>query len=274
MKKIIISILALLLAVAAAGQTRDEYYDKYQRLASRLGYDGVGIETHLDKWEAAFPRDGRLLEARCNYFLTKSMTTQVVRKDQQKFLGNKPVISLPDSLGNTVNYFEETFFNDELFGKAVSWLDKAVEYYPLDLAYRTDRINCFLAYEKEWPDMAVAELEQLVEMEKLDHPAWEVNGTPLEEGGFSDLMLGYCAQLYKIGSPESYNAFLTLSTKLSRLYPKDSNYLDNIGSYWLVAQRNDKKAMRYYKKALKVNPDDPVAKANIRIIERKNAKKN
>ena len=31
--------------------------------------------------------------------------------------------------------------------------------------------------------------------------------------------------------------------------------------------------MKYYKKALKLNPDDEVAKTNIRIIERRNAKK-
>ena len=272
MKKIIISIIALAVAIAAAGQTGDEFNEKYQRLVSRLGYDGVGIETHLDKWEAAFPKDGRLLEARCNYYLTKSMATQVVRRDQQKFLGNKPLFTLPDSLGNQVNYFEETFFDDELFGQALSWLDKAIEYYPLDLAYRADKINCLLAYEKEWPEMAVAEIEKLVTREKQSHPAWEVNGKPLEEGGFSDLMLGYCAKLYKIGSPEAYNSFFALSSRLQKLYPKDSNYLDNIGSYWLVAQGNDKKAMRYYKKALKINPDDAVAKANIRVIERRKAK--
>ena len=57
MKKHILIILTLLIAVASAGQTKEEYNEKYQRLAGRLGLAGVGIETHLDKWEAAFPDD-------------------------------------------------------------------------------------------------------------------------------------------------------------------------------------------------------------------------
>ena len=251
--------------------TKEEYNEKYTRLISRLGYAGVGIETFLDKWEAAFPEDGRMLEARCNYYLAKSLTTEVVPKNQAKFLGAKPVLSLPDSSGNKVNYFEENFYDDERFGQAMSWLDKAVELYPLDLFYRADKITCFLAYEKESPDMAVAELDKLVEMEKK-HPAWMVDGAPAGEGDFSQLMSSYCVSLYNIGNAKAYESFFKLSTKLSKLYPKDSNYLDNIGSYWLVAKGNDKKAMGYYKKALKLNPDDEVAKANIRVIERKKAK--
>ena len=259
--------------MAAAQSTQQEYLEKYVRLVNRLGYSGVGIETYIDKWEAAFPEDGMMLEARCNYYLEKAVSNQIVPKDQDKFLGNKPVISIPDSTGKAVNYFQETFFDDELFGQAVSYVNKAIDLYPLDLIYRADLITCLLAYEKESPDMAVKEMDKLVEMQKNQHPEWLVKGVPAEENDFSELMSEYCVKLWSIGTPTAYESFFKLSEKLSKIYPKNSNYIDNIGSYWLVAKNNEKKAMKYYKKALKLNPDDEVAKTNIRIIERRNAKK-
>ena len=105
MKRTIIIIATLLLGglAAFAQSTAEEYSEKYNRLVSRLGYAGVGIETYIDKWEAAFPEDGKMLEARCNYYLAKGMTTEVVPMSAEKYLGNKPVISLPDSTGKKTN---------------------------------------------------------------------------------------------------------------------------------------------------------------------------
>ncbi|MBO4465667.1 MAG: hypothetical protein J5748_03210 [Bacteroidales bacterium] len=274
MKKIIVTVLALVVAVAVAAQsTKEEYLEKYLRLVNRLSYSGVGIETFIDKWEAAFPDDGMMLEARCNYYLDKSMTTQLVAKEGSKYLGNKPALSVPDSTGKVVNFFEEMFFDDELFGKAVSYLYKAIELYPTEMVYRNDLIECLFAYEKESPDMAVKEIEKIVEMEKTTHPEWLVNGVTAKDGDLSEMLSLRCLPLWNIGTPAAYESFYSLSQALAKLFPKDSNYQDNIGSYWLVAKGNDKKAMKFYKKALKLNPDDEVAKTNIKIIERRKAKK-
>jgi len=90
MKRYIAAIFAFAMSLSAIAQTtQQEYFEKYVRLTSRLGYAGVGIETYIDKWETAFPEDGKMLEARCNYFLTKAMRTEVVPKDREKFLGEK-----------------------------------------------------------------------------------------------------------------------------------------------------------------------------------------
>ncbi len=273
MKKIFSVIFAAIaLSFAAYCQTTpQEYLEKYSRLIQRLGYAGVGIETYLDKWEEAFPQDGRMLEARCNYYLAKSMTTEVVIREGSKFLGNKPVISLPDSSGRKINYFEEHFFDDEVFGTAVKYIDRAIQLYPLDILYRADKVNLLLAYEKESPDLAVAEIENLVEMEQTSHPEWTFDGAPLEEGEFSQLISGYCVSLYNVASPISYDAFYSISRQMCKLEPKEPNWLDNIGSYWLVARGNDRKAMSFYKKALKLNKEDQVAKSNISLIERRRA---
>ena len=274
MKKIISAIFAAITISSAlyAQTTSQEYLEKYSRLIQRLGYAGVGIETYIDKWEEAFPQDGRMLEARCNYYLAKSMTTEVVPKDCSKFLGNKPVLSLPDSTGRKINYFEEHFFDDGLFGTAVKYIDRAIQLYPHDILYLADKINLLLAYEKESPDLAVAEIANLVETERSSHPQWTFDGTPVAEGDFAQLISGYCVSLYNVGSPLSYDAFYSISRQMCKLEPKEPNWLDNIGSYWLVARGNDRKAMSFYKKALKLDPEDEVAKRNICLIERRRAR--
>ena len=58
---------------------------------------------------------------------------------------------------------------------------------------------------------------------------------------------------------------------MNKLYPKNPVFLDNIGSYWQVAEKNDKKALKYYKKALKLDPPDYAALNNIRLINRRKA---
>ena len=55
--------------------------------------------------------------------------------------------------------------------------------------------------------------------------------------------------------------------------PKSTLFLNNLGAYWQVARRDDKKAAKYYKKVLKLAPGDETATANMKIIEKHKSKK-
>ena len=55
---------------------------------------------------------------------------------------------------------------------------------------------------------------------------------------------------------------------MSKQYPKNAVFVANIGSYWQVARKNPKQAVKYYKKALKIDPDDYAAGQNLKIVER------
>ena len=57
---------------------------------------------------------------------------------------------------------------------------------------------------------------------------------------------------------------------MNKLFPKNTAFINNIGSYWQI-KGNDKQAVKYYKKALKLEPDDYAANRNMQIIERKQA---
>ena len=70
-----------------------------------------------------------------------------------------------------------------------------------------------------------------------------------------------------IASPISYGYFLEISEKMNRLYPDNTVFINNIGSYWQVVGENSRKALKYYRKALRIDPEDYVANTNIRIIQ-------
>ena len=74
---------------------------------------------------------------------------------------------------------------------------------------------------------------------------------------------------FQIASPDGYEYFRDISERMNKLYPKNPVFIDNIGSYWQVAMGNDKQAVKYYKKALKLDPDDYAAKRNLQILEKK-----
>ena len=56
--KIILTAVAATLCVLASAQTTaEEFKGRYERLVRAVGYSGVGIETLLDRWEEASPRE-------------------------------------------------------------------------------------------------------------------------------------------------------------------------------------------------------------------------
>ena len=99
---------ALLLSYTAVmAQTESERYEqRYEMLASRLGPAGVGIETVLDNWAKVDSTNARMLLGRFSYYLTKAQTSEIVSKPQKKYLGMDPLLTLKDSLGNDVYYFQ------------------------------------------------------------------------------------------------------------------------------------------------------------------------
>ena len=273
MKKLMILIAALAACAAAAAQTTpEEFQTRYERLVRNLGYDGVGIETLLDRWEEAFPESTEVPVARFNYWFHKAQHSEVVPKgSQRKFLGNAPTVSLKDADGNDVNYFEEIFYDEEAFGEAMRVVDTQIAAHPDELRWQYIKITALLAYEKEFPDMAAAELKAMIERNAKSHPAWTLDGEPADEEIFLQGVSEYCASLFQIGSEDAYEYFHDISVRMNKLYPKNPVFLDNIGSWWRTAKKDDKQAAKYYQKALKLDPDDYAATQNLRLIERKKA---
>ena len=272
---IITFFAALSCAMLLAQSAGDDYLAKYQRQIRNAGVAGVGVQTIVDNWIAACPDDARAYEARFSYCFAKSRSTEVQPKNSERYLGQKPVLTLKDSTGRDVNYFQEDVFVDSLFASCLTSIDKALSLKPLELRYHFDKITAMLSYEKDCPDLSYDLVNSLIDSFVKNKGAdWTLDNEALPEDRdevFCQCIGEFCYTFFQVGSPSSYRYFLALSEKMNKLYPKNPVFLDNIGSYWQVAEKNDKKALKYYKKALKLDPQDYAALNNIRLINRRKA---
>ena len=264
-----LTALAISLTAIAQTPSSKDFQDRYDLLVSKLRPTGVGIETLLDRWAAAYPDDVQMLTGKFSYWFSKSQTLQLVPKDQQKFLGETPTVVLKDSTGANVNYFQETMYDDELFGEAQKALEKAIQLYPDRLDLRFLKVASLIGYEKESPDMALSSLKSLMIYNATQHPKWEYPGVDnVDNEFFSAALQEYCYLFFRYGTPATYEAFKELSEQMLTYEPKNVLFLDNIGSYWLVARKDNKTAMKYYSKVLKIKADDLTAIKNIIILAR------
>lgn len=256
MKKLLAIAFMLSASVVLSGQTSERYEQRYDLLVSQFGPAGIGVETVLDNWEKVDSTNAKMLLGRFTYLYTKAQSGQVEARPGKKYLGMDPVLTLKDSLGNDVNYFNINVFDEDLFARAMKTADKAVSIWPDRLDFRFMKTNAYIAYEKESPDMALAYLSALVDENVRRKSSWEYEGVKVDQDFFQDAMQEYCYSFYSLGTPAGYEAFRTLSEKLVTMFPDNPQFLNNLGSYHLIAKGDYKSAYKYYNKVLKAHPDD------------------
>ena len=271
MKRILTLLAATLLPLVLLAQTvsQEDYLRRYNNLVNRVGASGVGVETLVDKWVADWPEDVNAYLARFSYWFTKSQTTSVIQLPQDRYLGREPLLPMTDSLGRKNNYFEDTTYEDESFGLALEALDQAIRLAPERLDIRLLRADALIAYEKGSPDMALSYLKELVDEHFQKHPAWKHDSLEkVDDEVFKALMQDYCFTFFRLGTPSSAEAFKSLSEHLLKYCKEDPLFLDNLGSYYLVSQKDYKKALKYYNQVLKKHPDDVTAIRNCILLAR------
>ena len=274
MKKIflLLSFSALCL-LASAQQTSQDFLQRYNTLAGRLGADGVGVETLLENWEEAYPDDINMLKAKWKYYFTKAQSTTLELMDAEKYLGEAPALSLKDSLGNNVNYFQKTVFDDEMFGLATQALEKASKLAPNDLELHVGKIAGLISYEGESPDMAKAAVRSLIDYNYMSKPSWTFGGEPIGQEDFEGEIQELCFTFYQIGTPASFEAFRETAQKMIDYKCKNVVFQNDVATYYQVYKDNPKEALKRYSKVLKSVPDDYTAIKNSVLISRKTGNK-
>ncbi len=271
MKKIIIIITFLFFTLISlnAQNTDKEFQDRYNLLVSKLGYDGVGIETLLDKWEQKSPDNVNMLAAKFSYYFTKSIEYKTEDKSESTYLGAKPILSLKDSLGRKHNFFSVEYFKADLFKRAMEYIAKAVQLYPNNLSLREAEIRAYMRYEKENVLISKTKIIQLIDY-SYDK---SIKNWDFLEGNsvwtFDELIQSFCYDYYKIASPSAYEAFKEVSEKMLQFNKKNSAFIDNIASYYFVYKKDFSKAKSLYNRALRYKKDDLVAIKNLILLSRK-----
>ena len=267
-KRIFMTLAALLTVLHMAAQTQD-FERRYNLLVSQVGPAGVGIETLINNWAKADQDNDRMLTAKFHYYLTKAQRTEVVTKETKKYLGTDPVLSLKDSTGADVFYFQVLAYDDELFREAINAVDRAIEVYPERLDFRFMKTNAYVSYERESPDIALANLIGLTNDFVKGTEEWTYDGNPADAEFFADAMQEYCISFYTLATPSSYEAFRKLSEVMIGVYPSNMAFLSNIGTYHMLVKDDCKTALKYYNKVLKKNPSDYTAIKNSCLAARK-----
>jgi hypothetical protein len=116
--------------------------------------------------------------------------------------------------------------------------------------------------------MALSELKGLIDYNYTQHPKWSYPGLEMGEDAFPSLLQDYCYAFFKMGTPQTLKAFKDVSEKMLEYDPKNTLFMTNIGSYYLVAEHNGKAALKMYNKVLKLKPDDYTAIKNCVLLAR------
>ena len=267
MKRISIILMCLCLAAASLGaQDVNRFVSRYNNIVSRVGYNGIGVDALLTQWEKSDSTDINLLLARFNYWFAASERDTVVVLEKTRYLGQKPLMQLKDSTGHARNYFQDRIYDDDAFGKAVKYVNMAAARDNMRLDIVIAKANALADYEKGSPDMALNYLLGIVDLNFTKKYKWEYPGSTVDAEFFDSVIQDFCVRFYQCGEKASWEAFRLLSERMLKYEPKNNNFIDNIGAYWLVAAEKPKTARKFYQKSLKLKPDDAVAKSNLEII--------
>ena len=271
MKRILILLAAAVLPLFASAQDpmpQAEFLRRYTNLVQRVGPAGVGVETHLNKWQETWPEDPQQYLARFRFCFERCRTASIVEMPVDKYLGQAPILPITDTLGVKHNYFEVYEYDDDLFAQANSAIGQAITLKPWHLDWRMARIDALMAYEKGQPEMTLQELKTLADKHYKEHPVWEYDGMDgVTEDQFRAFMQDYCVALFRLGTDTSALAFKTLSEHMLTYCKDDPLFLDNLGSYYLV-NKDYKKARKYFEQVLKKHPDDMTALQNMVLLAR------
>ena len=268
MKRISAALAALVLVCTALPAQSVDWQKKYERQVKAVGLSGVGVETILDSWGAADSSSVDYLAARYAFWFDKSHSLVVEAHDIPRYLGMEPMLELSDSSkSNTVWYYQVDSFDDELFGRALRYLDKAAAAMPAELEYRVWKVSALMLYEKESPDMTLGLILSLIDEDRSTGQKWLYQGEEQDRDFFDGLIQEFCWNLFNLGTPQAREAFLKVSEKMLSYDRKSPVFMANVGSY-LMSVKEYKKALKQFDKVLKLDPDNDTAIRNCVTIAR------
>lgn len=255
MKRIILSFLLTGFFCLPLAAQEVNWLEKYQKQVAAVGLAGPGVDAVLNRWAKADSSDANFIRASYVYYFAKSHSLEVVANTSAHYLGREPVFSLPDTSRKvTTYYYQIDRYAEEPFGRAMTYLDKMIASDRNALELRVEKISDLILYEGESPDMALTQLLSLVDEDRGGKRSWTYEGAPQDRAFFDGVIQEFCANLFQLGTPQARSAFLSLSEKMLSYDKNAVPFISNQGSYYMSIKEY-KKALKYFDKAIKLEPD-------------------
>lgn len=264
-------MLVMAVCMNAAAQTTEDYLTRYNTLVARVGAAGVGVDYLLSKWESADPVDVNHMVARFSYHLAKGQKDSVITSPRANYMGREAMVSLKDSLGRNVYYYSIPLFDQAEFADAIKAIDKAIQHDNTRLDLMMSKADALVANETTTPDLATDAILRIIDDTFVKKAKWTFPGQEnVTEDDVLDEMQRYCYGFFNTYTDQANEAFKTVTERVLKYRPKNVSFINNMGAYY-ARKKDDKKALKYYKNALKLDPNDVVARQNVSLIERRAA---
>lgn len=275
MKKLLTLFILGAACLYAGAQTTENFLKRYNVLVGRVGFAGVGVQTLLDSWGRADSTDINYMVARYNFYIDRAQKDTVVKNSLPRYLGMDPIMSLTDSTGRKLYYYQETLYDKGLFRKAMYYLDKAIEKNNVRFDLYDTKADILMGYGKADASESSAFIMKMIQRNYTGKTVWETAqvGHKVSVEEFENTIINYCYTFYKVGSPSTMEAFFNISSAMVKQKSANSAFLDNLGAYYLIRKKDYKKAAKMYRQALKMNPDDKIAIKNLELVSSLEKKK-
>ena len=224
-----------------------DFYSKYEELMA-TGQHGK-INALFELWEAESPDDENLFITGFNHYLTISRVQRIITP------------TVKDSTKQEESYISsEVFFNDSLFDISQQFINKAIAKSPKRLDLHFGKIHAISV--KGDHRQQTSEILGIINIgDKIKHQ-WYWGGDEVHENPkalFTESIYEYVASLY---NSNQYDYVQQISESMIKSFPKEIASYSNLGACYLI-KGDYKKALKYFKKARKLNKQDIIVLNNL-----------
>lgn len=186
---------------------------------------------------------------------------------------NTQVLTLQDTVtGGPAGYMYQGYFitDSAEVGSAVMTLQEGIRKFPNRLDLYFGLAATYLYTDQS--DKMIGTVESAMQQEKKNKGNWLWTNDELTPDTIDYMYERVQEDFARFWAAEDLEHSERVAQMAVKYYPKRAEYWNNMGvvALWkedFSEKPNFKKAMKYFKKALKLNPDDELIKANIEYIK-------
>lgn len=258
MKKIVILLLVFPI-LTFAQDFKQEFNEKFKS----KDYQFEEVKTILDNWKIKSKSDVDYYIAAFNFYFAESQK-EIIQLAVEAPDDDREALVLKDSLGNSAGYmYAQKMNNDSLFAISQNTIDEGIKLFPNRLDLRFGKIHTLGKYER-FEEFSTEILKTIEYSKKIKHQwLWAENKKRDDpEDFFIDAVQRYQNTLYQLELDENMKK---IAKKMYETFPSSVFTISSYGMTFLI-ENKFKEALELYKKAEKINPNDPIVLNNIGLI--------